>query len=138
MTQEGWRNAKLAWPMALGFFALILAVSSIPAESMPHAPTLWRWDKLIHAAEYGVAATLLYRAMSLSLPRLSPTMRFLFCLVFCSSFGVLDELYQGTVPGRHSSPYDMLADIAGASFACVASAVFYSRQLIANRIANRI
>jgi VanZ family protein len=123
--------------MALAFFALILGVSSIPATSMPQAPTLWRWDKLIHAAEYAVAATLLYRAMTLGPTiqrRISPAFRFLICLLFCSIFGVLDELYQGTVSGRNSSPYDMLADIAGASFACVANAVFYSRVLTANRI----
>jgi VanZ family protein len=137
MSEALWRSSRAAWAMAFGFFLLILAVSSIPAEAMPNSPTLWRWDKLIHAAEYAVAATLLYRAMSLAPPalrRLAPAFRFLICLLFCASFGVFDELYQGTVSGRHSSPYDMLADMAGASFACVANAVFYSRQLTAHRI----
>ena len=124
------QTAAAAWGMSVGFFALILAVSSIPAQSMPKAPELWRWDKLIHGLEYAVAATLLFRAMQRGPNRLArmPTLfRFLICLIFCSSFGVFDELYQGTVAGRSSSPYDMLADIAGATFASLGSAVFYSR-----------
>ncbi len=120
-----------AWAAALGFFMLILAVSSIPAESMPAAPALWRWDKLAHTAEYALAATLLYRAMETGPPglrSLPPSFRFVACWLFCVAFGIMDELYQGTVAGRSSSPYDMLADITGASFACVANAVFYSRR----------
>lgn len=128
------QSVRLAWAMALGFFALILAVSSIPAESMPKSPELWRWDKLIHALEYAVAAVLLFRAMQMgprSIARMSTLWRFLICLLFCSAFGVLDELYQGTVAGRNSSPYDMLADITGAGFASLGSAVFYSRLVTA-------
>ncbi len=120
-----------AWAVAGAFFLLILAVSSIPAESMPSAPEIWRWDKLIHAMEYALAASLLYRAMLQgpgALRSLSPLLRGLACVVFCAAFAVMDELYQGTVAGRHSSPYDMLADFVGASFACIANAVFYSRQ----------
>lgn len=120
------RSPQIAWAMAAGFACAILAVSSIPAHSMPQSPDLWRWDKLIHSAEYALAATLFYRALTLS-QLFSPILRLLGTLLVCSSFGVLDELYQSTVPGRDCSVYDMLADILGASFATFASAVFYSR-----------
>lgn len=131
MSKPHWQNPRLVWGMAIGFFGLILAVSSIPAEAMPQSPDLWRWDKLIHACEYAVAATILFRAMTLGpapIRGLSLSFRFLICALFCAGFGVMDELYQGTVPGRNSSPYDMLADIAGATFASAANAVFYSRR----------
>ena len=124
------QTAGVAWGMSLGFFALILAVSSIPAQSMPEAPELWRWDKLFHALEYAVAATLLFRAIQLGPHRLMrmPTLfRFLICLFSCSGFAVFDEFYQGTVAGRNSSLDDLLADIAGAAFASLGCAVFYSR-----------
>jgi VanZ family protein len=118
--------------MAVGFALLILAVSSIPAHSMPRAPELWRWDKLIHSAEYAIATTLLYRALTLSNPRRDPgrlALRAAFCLLFYSGFAACDELYQSTVPGRDSSVYDVLADILGACFASIGSAVFYSRRV---------
>lgn len=118
----------MAWLMAIGFALLILAVSSIPAQSMPEAEELWRLDKLIHATEYALFATLVHRAL-----RLSSRARNLFALAIvsalaCGAFGVLDELYQSTVPGRDSSILDALADLVGASFASFASAVFYSRK----------
>jgi VanZ family protein len=126
------QKTQKAWLMAAGFAGAILAVSSIPAHSMPRAPELWRWDKLIHALEYALATTLFYRALELSRPardRRSLIFRVLLCVLLYSGFGVLDELYQSTVPGRDSSVYDVMADILGACFASIGSAVFYSRRV---------
>ena len=132
------RRLQTAWAMALGFACAILALSSIPADTMPQSPDLWRWDKLIHAIEYAIAATLFYRALTLSQYRserlfrlLSPTFRLVLCVLVCGSFGILDELYQSTVPGRDSSAYDALADIMGASFASIACAVLNFRHKMA-------
>lgn len=120
-------SARRAWLPALAFAALILGVSSIPARSMPEAQSLWRLDKLVHALEYAVLATLVHRALRMSR---AGNLFFLALVsaVGCALFGGLDELYQSTVPGRDSSPLDALADLVGASFASIMSAVFYSRQ----------
>lgn len=126
------RSPKMAWALAAGFALAILGVSSIPAHSMPKAPGLWRWDKLIHAAEYAIAATLFYRALTLSRPIRDLRRvvgRVLLCVLLYSAFAALDELYQSTVPGRDSSIYDVAADILGACFASIGSAVFYFRRV---------
>jgi len=118
--------------MVLGFAALIVALSSIPAHSMPKAAVIWRWDKLIHACEYGVAATLVFRALwylsRIELADRSLLWTAIVALVICSFFGISDELYQGTVVGRDSSGFDVLADIVGAGFATLANALYYSYQ----------
>lgn len=113
--------------MALGFAAVILAVSSIPAQSMPKSQGLWRLDKLIHGTEYALFAALLHRALCLSRASNLFVLAIVSALA-CGAFGILDELYQSTVPGRDSSIFDALADLIGASFASLASAVFYSRK----------
>lgn len=121
-------SKRLAWLMTLGYGLTILAVSSIPARVMP-AGEIWRWDKVIHAFEYGLGAAILFFALRLGQNR-SLLRSALLTLVVCSLFGVIDELYQSTVPGRDSSPFDMLADFVGASFGSAASLVFYSRKEI--------
>ncbi len=123
------KTSTVAQMAVCGYALLIIGVSSIPSHSMPVAPELWRWDKLIHSIEYGVAATLLYWVLYLWKPH-APKVRFFLCLLAVSAFGVVDELYQSTVPGRHSSIYDVLADWVGASFATIACAVFYSRHRV--------
>jgi VanZ family protein len=86
---------------------LILAVSSVPRLS---PPVSWTGaDKLAHVAEYGVLGALLRRAA-----RSRGRWSWLFAVGIAAAVGGLDEIYQSTVPGRFSSPYDWLADLAGA------------------------
>tara|TARA_R110002073_G_scaffold218689_1_gene378964 strand:+ start:122566 stop:122985 length:420 start_codon:yes stop_codon:yes gene_type:complete len=120
-----WRSPRAALFLALGFALMILAVSSIPATRMPKSPSLWRWDKVVHATEYAILGTLVFRAFATR--GISLVTTFFAAAVLCCLFGVLDETYQSTVPGRDSSHFDMLADCTGAIFACVASVVLYSR-----------
>ncbi len=120
-----WHSPKAVMGLALGFAAIILAFSSIPATTMPKSPSLWRWDKVIHATEYACLGTLVFRAFALR--GLKPWFAMFTAAAIAGSFGVLDELYQSTTPGRDSSGYDMMADAAGACFACLVSAVLYSR-----------
>ncbi len=120
-----WRSPRNALLLAIGFAVLILAASSVPADRMPKSASLWRWDKVVHATEYAVLATLVFRAFALRAASLATS--FLATIALCCVFGILDETYQSTVPGRDSSHFDMLADSVGACFACVANAVLYSR-----------
>ena len=122
---EFWKSPRVATVLAVGFALLILAVSSIPAHQMPRSPELWRWDKAVHALEYAVFAALVFRAFTLRGYRVA-TAAFA-SAILCTLFGGLDESYQSTVPGRDSSVLDVMADGAGACFACFASAVLYSR-----------
>ncbi len=121
------RSRAGAWWPVLGFALLILAVSSIPAHSMPSSESLWRFDKLIHATEYGILSALLHRAMRVSFTW-NIVLLSVLCALACAAFGGLDELYQSTTPGRDSSVFDALADLTGAGFASILSAVLYSRQ----------
>ena len=120
-----WRPSRIALLLAVGFAVMILAVSSIPATRMPKSPALWRWDKLVHAIEYAILATLVFRAFATRGISIAKTLAA--TALLCSLFGMLDETYQSTVPGRDSSHFDMLADSVGACFACIANAVVYSR-----------
>ena len=120
-----WRSSRTALLMAVAFAVMILAVSSIPATRMPKSPTLWRWDKVVHATEYALLATLVFRAFATRGISIAKTL--IATALLCSLFGMLDETYQSTVPGRDSSHFDMLADSLGACFACIANAVVYSR-----------
>lgn len=122
---EAWYSARLVTGLAVGFVLVILAFSSIPATTMPKSPSLWRWDKVIHATEYAILGALLFRVLILRGLGLKTTLALAACIA--SFFGVLDEIYQSTTPGRDSSGFDMLADATGACFACIASAVVYSR-----------
>lgn len=122
---EAWYSARVVTGVAVGFVLVILAFSSIPATTMPKSPSLWRWDKVIHATEYALLGTLLFRVLLLRGLGLKTTLVLAACVA--SLFGVLDETYQSTTPGRDSSGFDMLADAAGACFACIASAVVYFR-----------
>ncbi len=121
-----WYSARGAAILTVGFAVGILLFSSIPAKSMPAPKSLWRWDKLIHAVEYAMLASLSMRVVFLRTRAAWSSA--LLAAVFACGFGVCDELYQSTTPGRDSSPFDMLADAAGACFACFVWAVVYSRR----------
>ena len=106
------------WLLVSAYACLILGLSSIPAGAMPEAPQLWRWDKVVHACEYALAAVLLFRALRGSLFTVAAL-----TVLLCSAFAGLDELYQSTIPGRDSSALDILADITGATIATIGAAL---------------
>lgn len=99
------------WAVMLGYAAAIFWVSGIPARSMPEG-SFWKLDKLIHAAEFGILAALIFAALRCSKVRRSVAA--MAAAGLASVYGVSDELHQSMVPGRFASPYDVLADIVGA------------------------
>lgn len=71
---------------------------------------------LAHAPVFGLLAlwALLLvprRGSGLALTRA----RVLFVVAFVVAYAITDELHQGFVPGRHSSPFDVLTDTVGAA-----------------------
>jgi VanZ family protein len=97
--------------MLATYAAAIVALSSIPSHRFPTSD-LWSFDKVLHMIEYTGLGLLLCRAMTLATAR---PIAYLAAFVVAAGFGVLDELYQSTTPGRNSSAFDAIADCAGAA-----------------------
>lgn len=92
------------WLPVLAWAAVIFAFSSIPSLGTG----LGTWDlvlrKLAHAAEYGILAALLWRALGNA-----PV-----AVAAASLYGASDELHQAFVPGRQAAFRDWAVDTAGA------------------------
>lgn len=102
------------WGPVVAYCALIFVLSA--QSGFDFAPrALWDFDKVLHLVEYGALAALLLRA----------TQRPALSLLTASLFGVSDEVHQYFVPDRSASPYDALADAAGAGIVC---AMWYWRR----------
>ena len=92
----------------------ILAVSCIPNLKSPEIRFLAK-DKVAHFLEYAIFAFLTFR----SFDHLSGRSRIgtvaLLTLLLLAGFGVIDELLQGFISGRHADIKDYAADLAGGS-----------------------
>ncbi len=96
---------------AVCYAALIFFLSS--QSSFPVPARLWDFDKVLHCIEYGgFAATLLWALVRSGFAHRRAA---ILSLLIAALYGVSDETHQAFVPGRSSSPYDALADLAGAS-----------------------
>ena len=98
------RGVISLWLPVLAYTAFIFWLSSAPRP----APPLLRWpgaDKLVHLGEYIPLGVLLLRAFGGS--------QFPAALASGTTIGALDEMFQGFVPTRHMSSWDLLADVAG-------------------------
>ncbi len=101
----------MRWVLAIGYAALILTVSSIPSDEFPVGMPL-HLDKVAHAVEYGILALLLCRAVR------TPNQAALIIIALsCTTYGILDELYQSLIPGRFPSGWDAAADTVGSALA---------------------
>ncbi len=99
-------------PMLL-LMAVIFTLSSQPGDRI-HLPDIVNIDKLCHALEYAtLAATCLY-GLHPARQSLAPIIIGLIAVVFCTTYGVTDEIHQIFVPGRDSSAFDVCADFLGA------------------------
>jgi VanZ family protein len=74
------------------------------------------WDKMMHSGAYGLLCVFALRACHGGLHRMAlrPT---LVAVALTVGYGLLDELHQGTVPGRDASVLDWVADVAGVALA---------------------
>jgi hypothetical protein len=102
-------RALSAWLPVVAWAALIFTLSSVPDLGTG----LGGWDlllrKLAHAAEYGVLAVLLWRALDNGWA----------AFWLATAYAVTDEIHQAFVAGRHASPLDVAVDAAGAAVGLV-------------------
>lgn len=84
--------------------------------SLPAIPGV---DKLGHMIVYGILAGTILFAFSENQKRTKPRNVMVFTVLFCILYGITDEIHQSFIPGRFVSIYDIFADGAGASVACV-------------------
>ncbi len=98
---------------AIGWALFIFSASSIPARYLP-SHTILKFDKAIHVTLFFVFGILVYRALETNSKRNSFSWGRLFLSIFIVVlYGVLDETYQGTVPGRTLDIWDAIANSVG-------------------------
>lgn len=104
------------WVPVVAYAGLIFSLSS---QSTPPEPAMW-WlelvgDKGVHAAEFGLLGVLCYRAFRFAAGPRAARSALLLAVLASTGYGVTDEIHQAFVPLREPSPWDVLADGAGAS-----------------------
>lgn len=109
-----------AFAVYLGFTVFLSSQPSPPGtESFP--------DYLLHILEFAALTLLLLRACSGRVLGPHSTRALSGSLIFGVSYGIVDEIHQWFVPGRHSSVKDAVVD-AGATLATVGAVAWLTRR----------
>lgn len=94
------------WLPVVAYAALIFFLSSKSGHELPRW-SFMKYDKVLHACEYGGFGFLLTNALGVR--------RYWLAVVIAVLFGVTDELHQTFVPGRQGNDLgDLTADLVGA------------------------
>jgi VanZ family protein len=114
----------MRWVPALAVMAVIFALSSLPAASIPQ---FGRLDVLVkkggHALGYGLLGLAYYYALP---PRLTHGYRWVLALLMAILFSLSDEYHQSFVEGRGSTITDVGIDTAGACLALLLAGRYLS------------
>jgi VanZ family protein len=105
------RLAKYHFPVLL-YAALILYLSSLPSVKVPVKLPLGV-DKLAHLVEYALFAWMVFRSFHDLIGAYSTRLVVVIGSAFIMIFAILDEMFQGTIPGRHQDPVDLAMDFVG-------------------------
>ncbi len=111
--RHGAARFALDWLPVLLYLTVIFAVSAQANLKVPFP--FPNSDKVCHLLEYGGLGLLLARALRHGGPVGAATGGA--ALLLGMATGAADELFQRSVPGRQSSPYDWAADTAGLALA---------------------
>lgn len=101
------------WLPVVCYTGFIFWLSSAP-RTIPGISRFPWLDKPIHAVEYLPLGFLLLRAILRSWGRLPVNQGRGWAAAGAFAVAALDELYQRTIPLRSASPFDVMADFAGA------------------------
>lgn len=122
-------NRLRHWLPALLWATIIFYFSAQPA-----APKISRNEgiqlalqKVGHATEYAILATLLYRALRRG-HQLAPRQAAILAALIAAGYGVTDEFHQSFVPGRVCMVSDMAFDATGGVLAVTALYAYESRR----------
>ncbi len=124
---SGIERALRAWVPAVVYVGLIFAVSSIPGSVFCVMP-LKIFDKAAHAVEFTGLGLFLMIAFRGSLPDTLKRHAVLFAMGAGFLVGIMDELYQLTVPGRAVEFLDWVADVVGVVVGCTTAMIHYRRR----------
>jgi VanZ family protein len=103
------------WGSVLAYMLLIWVLSDRPRLTLVERLPFPHADKLMHAAEFGLLALLLCRALRPPVAGAGRRWRALVALLVAALYGLLDEVHQAHVPGRVASGADVIADVVGAA-----------------------
>lgn len=109
-TGSGHPLRRLFQVLTLGWAALIYYLSHQPGITYPLL--FAQQDKLMHLIAYGVLGFLAMGSCNAGRSR-HRAMHYWLVVSLVGVYGVLDEIHQYFVPGRHSDVLDVLADISG-------------------------
>ncbi len=98
---------------AILYGGLILGLSSLSHLNLPRIRSV-QLDKILHFTEYAIFSALVFRSFSHFPRSLSPRLAALLAFLVRVIFALVDETYQGFVPGRHRDWSDFAADLSGA------------------------
>ncbi len=104
----------LWWLMTILWLAFIFYLSSIPdlASGLEVLyDTILR--KLAHAAEYVVLASLFFKSLKSSFPKLGLAQLLAFSFFLTVLYSISDEWHQSFVSGRSGQPMDVVIDTVG-------------------------
>lgn len=117
---------KAAWVHAAICGAVILVLTSVPADHIPLYDTFDISDAVIHAGMYLVLGLLVVRASALTWPDRGFRIYASNAWIISAGFGGLDELHQLLIPYRFGSLWDWAADAAGCLLALAVWRVYLS------------
>jgi VanZ family protein len=103
----------LVWGPPILYMAAIFWMSS-RSNPLPGLDLSGGRDKVAHAAAYAVLGLLLARAAFRSWPERGLVSMSALGAGLAAIYGVLDEVHQSFVPGRHATVGDVIADAVGA------------------------
>jgi VanZ family protein len=110
--QRTFFNLFIIYWLPVLLYVTVIAVLSSQAHLRP--PLEFRYgDKIMHVLEYFGLGVLVARALRASMRIHLPLVASLLALSFGIVVGTGEEYLQSFVPGRVSSPFDLLADTAG-------------------------
>lgn len=104
-----------AWAPFGVWTLVVLALSSIPQSLLPALPSGHLLDKWVHAAEFAVLGLLAARGLRRDPGLAGRRGAFAVALVGLVVLGIIDELHQALIPGRHPEGLDAVADFSGAA-----------------------
>lgn len=121
------QNGKILFFLPAFFWAFtIMALSLIPQPPEPPFD-VDHFDKIGHFAAYAVLAFLIMWGATRNGNSIGPEI-LLFALILSSAYGIVIEIFQYFIPGRHACAVDAVFNMAGAFFGVLAGRILLWRK----------